>query len=76
MEHPTNLALHEQHLGKNTVFERILFLVECLIMDNNNITTPHDRFFRSMMTDPKIIREFFEQNLPGYSKMKDVHPVV
>ncbi len=33
-------------------------------MGNNNITTPHDRFFRSMMTDPKVIREFFEQNLP------------
>ena len=35
-------------------------------MDNNNIITPHDRFFRSMMIDPKVIREFFEQNLPAH----------
>lgn len=31
----------------------------------NSHLTPHDRFFRAMMTDPKVIREFFEQNLPA-----------
>jgi predicted transposase/invertase (TIGR01784 family) len=31
----------------------------------NSYLTPHDRFFRSMMTDPKVIREFFEQHLPA-----------
>ena len=30
----------------------------------DNHLTPHDRFFRSIMVDPKIAREFFEQNLP------------
>lgn len=30
----------------------------------NSHLTPHDRFFRSMMTEPKVIREFFENNLP------------
>ncbi|CAL7960522.1 transposase [Gammaproteobacteria bacterium] len=34
----------------------------------NSHLTPHDRFFRSMMTDPKVIREFFEQNLPANIK--------
>jgi len=29
------------------------------------IKNPHDQFFKSMMTDPKVIREFFEQNLPA-----------
>ena len=33
-------------------------------MANKNITNPHDKFFRSIMTDPKVIREFFEINLP------------
>ena len=28
------------------------------------ITQAHDRFFRSIMTEPKVIREFFEINLP------------
>ena len=28
------------------------------------INQAHDRFFRSIMTDPKVIREFFEINLP------------
>jgi predicted transposase/invertase (TIGR01784 family) len=32
--------------------------------NNNQIKSPHDRFFRSMMTEPKVIREFFTQNLP------------
>ena len=27
--------------------------------------SPHDRFVRLMMTDPKVIREFFEENLPA-----------
>jgi len=31
---------------------------------DNRISTPHDRFFRSMMADNKVIQEFFEQNLP------------
>ena len=34
-------------------------------MAENNIQSPHDRFFRGMMTDPKVIREFFAQNLPA-----------
>jgi predicted transposase/invertase (TIGR01784 family) len=29
---------------------------------------PHDRFFRAMMNEPKVIREFFEQNLPSNIK--------
>ena len=32
---------------------------------NNKVANPHDKFFRSMMTEPKVIREFFEQNLPA-----------
>ena len=32
-------------------------------MSNSHIS-PHDRFFRAMMSEPKVIREFFEQNLP------------
>jgi len=28
----------------------------------------HDHFFRKMMTNPKVIREFFEQNLPSNIK--------
>lgn len=31
----------------------------------DNHLTPHDRFFRAIMVDPKIAREFFEQNLPA-----------
>ena len=31
---------------------------------SNSHLTPHDRFFRTMMADPKIIKEFFAQNLP------------
>ena len=31
---------------------------------SNSHLTPHDRFFRTMMANPKIIGEFFEQNLP------------
>lgn len=34
-------------------------------MVDKNLTTPHDRFFRSMMSEPKVIREFFEKNLPA-----------
>src|SRR3546814_1560203 len=26
--------------------------------------SPHDRYIRSMMTNPKVIQEFFESNLP------------
>lgn len=26
--------------------------------------SPHDRFIKSMMTDPKVVKEFFEVNLP------------
>jgi predicted transposase/invertase (TIGR01784 family) len=33
-------------------------------MSSDNIKCPHDRFFRSMMTEPKVIKEFFAQNLP------------
>jgi len=34
----------------------------------NSPLNPHDRFFRTMMTEPKVIREFFEQNLPSNIK--------
>lgn len=34
-------------------------------MAENNLQSPHDRFFRGMMTDPRVIREFFTQNLPA-----------
>lgn len=30
----------------------------------NNHLTPHDKYFKSVMSDPKVAREFFEQNLP------------
>lgn len=30
----------------------------------NNFLSPHDRFFRSAMANPKVAREFFEQYLP------------
>lgn len=29
-----------------------------------NRLSPHDRFVRSLMTNPKVIREFFETHLP------------
>ena len=35
-------------------------------MANNNIVNPHDLFFRSMMTEPKLIKEFFEYHLPAH----------
>jgi predicted transposase/invertase (TIGR01784 family) len=35
-------------------------------MANNNIITPHDLFFRSMMVEPRFIKEFFEYHLPGH----------
>ncbi len=31
---------------------------------SNTHLTPHDKFFRSIMVNPKVAREFFEQNLP------------
>jgi len=31
---------------------------------SNSHLNPHDRFIRVMMSEPKVIREFFEQNLP------------
>jgi len=34
----------------------------------NNITSPHDRYFRSIMSDPKVAREFFEHHLPSNIK--------
>ena len=36
-------------------------------MSNSHIS-PHDRFLRAMMSEPKVIREFFEQNLPNNIK--------
>lgn len=33
-------------------------------MSKNNTPFPHDRLFKSIMSNPKAIREFFEQNLP------------
>jgi predicted transposase/invertase (TIGR01784 family) len=38
------------------------------IKSSNNHLNPHDRFFRAMMHEPKVIREFFEQNLPSNIK--------
>lgn len=35
---------------------------------SDNHLTPHDKFFRSTMVDPRIAREFFEQNLPANIK--------
>jgi len=32
--------------------------------------SPHDRYIRSMMTNPKVIQEFFESNLPQEIKDK------
>lgn len=37
---------------------------------SNSHLTPHDKFFRSMMFDTAIAREFFEQNLPEKIKAK------
>jgi len=34
-------------------------------MANNDIAHPHDRFFKSVMSDPKTTKEFFEQHLPA-----------
>lgn len=34
----------------------------------NNYLTPHDRFFRSAMANPRVAREFFEHNLPDNIK--------
>lgn len=34
----------------------------------NSPLNPHDRFFRAMMHEPKVVREFFEQNLPSNIK--------
>lgn len=34
----------------------------------SSLLNPHDRFFRAMMHEPKVIREFFEQNLPSNIK--------
>lgn len=30
--------------------------------------SPHDRFIRSMMSHPKVIQEFFQENLPDSIK--------
>ena len=35
-------------------------------MSDQTLKNPHDHYFRGMMSDPKIIREFFEQNLPAH----------
>jgi predicted transposase/invertase (TIGR01784 family) len=37
-------------------------------MGNRSIQTPHDRFFKSLMSEQKVIREFFEKNLPANIK--------
>jgi predicted transposase/invertase (TIGR01784 family) len=34
-------------------------------MANNDITHPPDRFFKSVMSNPKTTKEFFEQHLPA-----------
>ena len=36
-------------------------------MSNSRIS-PHDRFFKAMMSKPKVAHEFFEQNLPSNIK--------
>jgi predicted transposase/invertase (TIGR01784 family) len=36
-------------------------------MPKNKIS-PHDRFIRSMMANPKVVQEFFETNLPDHVK--------
>ncbi|MFA6409240.1 MAG: Rpn family recombination-promoting nuclease/putative transposase [Gammaproteobacteria bacterium] len=35
---------------------------------NKQLPTPHDRFFRSTMTHPTVIREFFTEHLPAHIK--------
>lgn len=35
---------------------------------SNNHLTPHDKYFKSVMSDLKVAREFFEQNLPSNIK--------
>jgi hypothetical protein len=37
-------------------------------MPTNSHLNMYDRLFRSMMSNPKVIREFFEQNLPNKIK--------
>lgn len=39
-------------------------------MSNNRISSPHDRFVRSIMTNPKVVQEFFETNL--LQEIKDI----
>ncbi|MBL0941156.1 MAG: Rpn family recombination-promoting nuclease/putative transposase [Alphaproteobacteria bacterium] len=39
-------------------------------MTKNHIASPHDRFVRAIMTNPKVIQEFFETNLP--QEVKDL----
>jgi predicted transposase/invertase (TIGR01784 family) len=34
----------------------------------NSHLTPHDKYFRAIMSDSKVAREFFEQNLPSNIK--------
>jgi len=34
----------------------------------NSHLTPHDKYFRALMTNLKVAQEFFEQNLPTYIK--------
>jgi len=34
-------------------------------MADNDIAHPHDKFFKSVMSDPKTTKEFFEQHLPA-----------
>jgi hypothetical protein len=29
-----------------------------------NITSPHDRFFKNMMADPRVVKDFFKEYLP------------
>lgn len=35
---------------------------------SKNRLSPHDRFIRSVFTNPKVVREFFEANLPDHIK--------
>lgn len=35
------------------------------------IVTPHDKFFKSMMSDPRVAKDFFQYHLPEYIK-KDI----
>jgi predicted transposase/invertase (TIGR01784 family) len=42
-----------------------------------NITSPHDRFFKNMMADPRVVKDFFKEYLPvKYQEIINLEKIV